>query len=75
MGAQLKNTLEARFREIFGNIENSGNTANQKAALMAEAVATIIDNLKITIPPGQVLIGATGGVPNPAPIECEVESR
>lgn len=68
MGNQLKNNL----KQIFLDIENSGNTAERKAELMAEA---IVSKLKITIPPGSVLISATGGVPNPTPINCDVESK
>jgi len=68
MGNQLKNDL----KQIFLDIESSNNTAERKAELMAEAV---VSKLKVTIPPGSVLISATGGVPNPAPIEVNVESR
>jgi hypothetical protein len=68
MGTQLKNEL----KEIFLDIERSGNTAERKAELMAEA---IVSKLQVTIPPGSVIISATGGVPNPAPITCTVESK
>lgn len=70
MGNQLKNDLKEIFLDI--DIDNSNNTAEQKADLIAEA---IVSKLKITIPPGSVLISATGGVPNPSPIELDVESR
>lgn len=68
MGDQLKSEL----RNIFLDIERSSNTAERKAELMAEAIVT---RLKVTIPPGSVIISATGGVPNPSSIECDVESR
>jgi hypothetical protein len=68
MGQQLKNEL----KQIFLDVESSANTAEQKAELIAEA---IVSKIKITIPPGSVVISATGGVPNPSPIECNVESR
>jgi len=35
MGTRLKDELESRFLEVFQNIENSSNTADQKAELMA----------------------------------------
>lgn len=68
MGDQLKNELAEIFRDIL--VEN--NTPEDKARQIAEAIVT---KIKVTIPPGSVIISATGGVPNPSPIECDVESR
>lgn len=76
MGTQLRNQLESRFRAIFSEINASNNTPEAKAAAMAAAAADeIVSQLKVSIPAGSVIISATGGVPNPTPIECNVESR
>ncbi len=52
-------------------IQNSDNTTD----FCDKLAQAIVDNIEIKVPAGTVIIQVTGqasGIPNPAPIPCEV---
>lgn len=64
---------------IKSNLVSGGLVASDQAGLDAAAQALaesvvdhVVANLTVVIPIGAVVVAATGGVPNPAPIPCTV---
>ena len=55
----------AKIKEMLHSCNNEDDFAEKLAR-------AINQNLTVVIPAGAVLIGATGGVPNPSPITCQV---
>ncbi len=80
MGA-LREALEARLREdlesYFSVPKGDPRAAAQElAAILAAAVEEAVTRHAVAkVPPGTFLVSATGGVPNPAPVNLEITSR
>ncbi len=73
MGA-IKDNLSQELKAMFNNLDPNA-TADQKADQMATAIENaIINGLQVKIPVGKVIVSATGGVPNPSKIDCELDS-
>ena len=73
MGA-IKDDLNQSLKSIFNNLDPNA-TADQKANQIAAAIENaILNGLQVKIPTGKVIISATGGVPNPSKIDCELNS-
>jgi hypothetical protein len=73
MGA-IKNQLKPALTQIFSDTSPNA-TPEQKADQIASAIEqAILSGLRVEIIPGNVLIAATAGVPNPAPIPCQLLS-
>ena len=73
MGA-IKDNLKQSLLAIFSDL-NPNATADQKADQMATAIENaVVNGLQVKIPTGKVIVSATGGVPNPSKIDCEIDS-
>lgn len=73
MGA-IKDNLSQGLKAMFNNLDPNA-TADQKADQMATAIENaILQGLQVKIPVGKVIVSATGGVPNPSKINCELDS-
>ena len=70
MGDRMKQELQRVYRE---GMSDPNLTNDQQAE---KVVSTMLNNLKITIPPGTVVINVVGGsgVMNPSPIVLDVDS-
>lgn len=70
---QLKEAILELFRQGV-----QGKSCEEQAARLEEILVQVggqKGKVKVTIPPGKVVISAQNAVMNPSPIECDVESR
>jgi len=70
----IKSNLKPALTQIFSDTSPNA-TPEQKADAIAGAIEqAILAGLRVYIPPANVLVAATAGVPNPAPIPCQLQS-